>query len=116
MRDRLLTVIIAPRGIPRPTTKVDVVHPSLYIVHGIPVSSVQADRRVSSIHKARSLFSEVPYSPLPFLTNSTFELSVPANPRLGQEVAKSGGNEAMYQSLSALSSVVLSRFQDDVKS
>ena len=117
MRDRLLTVIIAPRGIPRPTTKVDVVHPSLYIVHGIRVGSVRAAGRASSIRStALSLFLEALRSLLLFLTNSMFLISLPTNPRLSQEVAKSGGNKATYQSLNALSSLVLPRFQDDVKS
>ena len=108
MGDRLLTVIIAHRGIPKPTTKVDVVHPSLYIVHGIRVSSVRAAERVSSIH-------DTALSHLLFLTNSTFLIFLPTNPRLSQEVAKSGGNKAMYQYLNALSTLVLTRFQDDVK-
>jgi hypothetical protein len=81
MGDQLPTVIIAHRGIPRPTGEVDAVHPPLEVVHGIRVSPIRAARRASGIRgTALSLFLKALRSLLLFLTDSMFLVFLPTNP------------------------------------
>jgi hypothetical protein len=81
MGDQLPTVIIAHRGIPRPTDEVDAVHPPLEVVHGIRVSPIRAAGRASGIRgTALSLFLKPLRSLLLFLTDSMFLVFLPTNP------------------------------------
>jgi hypothetical protein len=118
MGDRLLTVIIANGGIPRPTGEVDAIHPPLEVVQWIRVSPVRAAGWASGFRStALSVFLKPLRSLLLFLTDSIFLIFLPTNPP-GDYVrkwrSKVERNKAMYHSLDALSS--LFRLQDDMKS